>query len=781
MISIHEDLLAAVDAVEIESSTRYAILGEQRSIMSGGGGDSATLASALVTALARDLYERVYSRQSAQQGPRRADALARRDLVATLSRVNCGSGAWQAGWSVERIDDDGAVVVVKDDVRFWASRSNVSVLEGTVGPGANCRVRIAKELRRLIPGFYLAIGDTDVGDRTEFLDRYYWHLTADLAIPFLKTATSRLNTSRLPFRAKVLADPNAYDRADAGVLYLRPSDCRQLDPILAELYSTLASGLRPGVPLFTQRLADGLGYAQHPLGPLSFGEHRCHVVAQSLWQSFVQGVVGREARADVVAASFHQAGLDPTRPYLGKGWMDDPRWQLQPMAVDSCSENSADRTMDQTAGLSLIASNESATLAAAISIGQALCRSAYWDTGGRYCNWIGRSTAEALKPAGVITPTSSAIGADLYSGTAGIALFLAQLYAITGDPQFRRTAVGAIERSLRQLDRSPATDAIHPLGFFCGHLGVAYVARRVEDLTGHRGLGPQVDSIIDRAAAAISTPHEYDVISGTAGAIPSLLQLGRLPGLGRCLGLAITLSEELSRTAVRHGLVMWHAEGRSGAGLEPHPMTGLAHGVAGIGLALLEIHATTGRTDFLETARGAFAFVDSQFDPTRGNWADQLPSELSHGTSSAPIFSVAWCHGAPGIALAQIRAAALDKARTEVYLDRVQAAIAATLAAIDDQLEATRGDASLCHGLSGLGEVILIAGQLLEKPTYLERAGALARELIDRYGAAGDWPSGVPSGGPNPSLMLGLAGIGYWLLRLHNPVNVPPLLMLTST
>ncbi len=58
---------------------------------------------------------------------------------------------------------------------------------------------------------------------------------------------------------------------------------------------------------------------------------------------------------------------------------------------------------------------------------------------------------------------------------------------------------------------------------------------------------------------------------------------------------------------------------------------------------------------------------------------------------------------------------------------------------------------------------------------------ALAESLIDRFGSSGDWPSGLPSGGPNQSLMLGLAGIGYWLLRLHDPRNVPPFLLFIPT
>ncbi|HYP18471.1 MAG TPA: lanthionine synthetase LanC family protein, partial [Chloroflexia bacterium] len=40
------------------------------------------------------------------------------------------------------------------------------------------------------------------------------------------------------------------------------------------------------------------------------------------------------------------------------------------------------------------------------------------------------------------------------------------------------------------------------------------------------------------------------------------------------------------------------------------------------------------------------------------------------------------------------------------------------------------------------------------------------------------WPCGVMGGGENPSLMLGLAGIGYFYLRLYDPDKVPSVLML---
>ena len=185
-----------------------------------------------------------------------------------------------------------------------------------------------------------------------------------------------------------------------------------------------------------------------------------------------------------------------------------------------------------------------------------------------------------------------------------------------------------------------------------------------------------------------------------------------------------------------------------------------------------KLYGETGRSDFLEIARNAFAYEESLFNPERGNWPDLREN------SARPGFPCLWCHGAPGIVLARLRAAALDPERSETYLVMARIGLATTLAAIDDGLSHPRSDSSLCHGLAGLGEILLIAGKLLDDPSYHARAIALAHALIARHAEPYGWPSGVPSGGLNPSLMLGDAGIGYWFLRLHAPETVPSMLLL---
>ncbi len=417
-------------------------------------------------------------------------------------------------------------MVAREGVEFWAKATDVRVQNGSIRPGEICSVRVAKELRNLVPGYYLAIGDEENDsdssrDGVDSLVRYYWHLKASAAVSFIATATSLLNESRLPFQVKVLRHPHAYHRADAGVIYLRRRYRARVEAVIGRIYSSVASGLRPEVPLFTKRLADGLGFAEDPSGSLSFGEHRCQLVAESLWQSFLSGQVDRCRRADALAAAFIRQSLDPLRPHLGPGSRED----YDPGALSSAwasDEKTADRERTpETFKFGPAHPASASLLGAAIQIGRSLCRSAYWDREGRFCNWIGRSTDEVAQTDGMITPASAALGPDLYGGSAGMALFLAQLDAAVGDDEFRRISDGAVARSIRQFERWPVKQPLSPLSFFSGDLGVAYVAWRMGNLTRSEERFAQAESILDRVVEAVSLPHMVNVIAGNAGAIPA--------------------------------------------------------------------------------------------------------------------------------------------------------------------------------------------------------------------------------------------------------------------
>src|SRR4051794_9676620 len=65
-------------------------------------------------------------------------------------------------------------------------------------------------------------------------------------------------------------------------------------------------------------------------------------------------------------------------------------------------------------------------------IGQRLARQAVWHQGR--CNWVGASPNDQGRD-GRVSVVYRALGPDLYDGTSGVALFLAELYAATGEAE----------------------------------------------------------------------------------------------------------------------------------------------------------------------------------------------------------------------------------------------------------------------------------------------------------------------------------------------------------
>lgn len=203
------------------------------------------------------------------------------------------------------------------------------------------------------------------------------------------------------------------------------------------------------------------------------------------------------------------------------------------------------------------------------------------------------------------------------------------------------------------------------------------------------------------------------------------------------------------------------------------PLTGLSHGAAGISCALLELSAATGEIRFERAALRAIAYERAVFSPKDDNWPDlrapEGPDAPEPGGEDRR-FVAAWCHGAPGIGLGRLRALKHLKDGAAVQAE-IEAAVRT---AFREGLEMNH---SLCHGSLGNLELPLEAGigfddSSLTSRTYRSAFGVL--ESIRRQG----WICGVPEGVETPGLMVGLAGIGYGLLRLAARDRVPSVLTL---
>jgi len=401
------------------------------------------------------------------------------------------------------------------------------------------------------------------------------------------------------------------------------------------------------------------------------------------------------------------------------------------------------------------------------SIGARLCRDAIWD--GDRCNWLGDSM-EAH--AGEWKVAHKSFGTELYSGTSGIALFLARLHNMRPDPLLAQTARGAIAQALSRVDDLPA-EMRH--GLYSGWIGTALALLDAAKLLDDRLLKREALRLVDRQLGHELEPMSLDIIAGAAGAITGLCAIDRRIGGDRFLNEARRLGEHLLTHAHRSDDIRsWTTMAPMG----PTPqkdLAGYSHGAAGIALALLELHARTKDARFLEAALGGFAYERACFSAEHQNWPDfrsfASPNPQQLG------YSLAWCHGAPGIGLSRLRAFALTG--DETYKREAEAAIAGTYRPLTMPSQAD--NYSLCHGLGGNAELFIVAADLLND----ERYRGVAQSVGDRGIQAvhlhrNPWPCGILGGGESPSLLLGTAGIGYFYLRLYDSAAIPSVLLVNS-
>jgi lantibiotic modifying enzyme len=389
----------------------------------------------------------------------------------------------------------------------------------------------------------------------------------------------------------------------------------------------------------------------------------------------------------------------------------------------------------------------------AATIGFSIARRALWS--GNRCTWFDAIPAMPTQnPA-----TSMTSGSDIYGGTSGIGLFLAQAATRSGDALLRRTARGALRQAAA---RASGYAAAGPHGFYGGAAGVGAAL-----VLAGQELG-DIEAIAAGRALLLSLPTDAaiadvtDIIGGIAGTLVALvLAADTLARDDALLARAGEFAERLLARGERgeRGTLSWHTLGDKRANL-----TGFAHGTAGIAHALLLLDTLKPDPKLREAAAGAFAYEATTFDSTQANWPDY---RLLPGQPPGPVgYPVAWCHGAAGIVGSRLFAEACGG--FEVAAE-IEAGLGTTARYAEQWYRAPNADFTLCHGIFGLIDTLLDgvrSGRGAYAPV-LEQIVPYATERFHRGERA--WPSGLLTHEEISGLMLGNAGIGQVYLRLGDP------------
>jgi lantibiotic modifying enzyme len=382
-----------------------------------------------------------------------------------------------------------------------------------------------------------------------------------------------------------------------------------------------------------------------------------------------------------------------------------------------------------------------------------------------YLDWDGTSTAQNGRPESP-RQLHEAFPA-LYHGGSGISLFLAAHYAITRHPEARQLALQSLvplRKQVAQLLETPSPFPVHyPLG---GLKGIASSIFTLSQLAAW--LNEPVLLTIARDVTNILSPEHLasdthlDIVSGCAGTLLcllSFLQEASRMGVesGPALDLALAGGQRLldQRVSFRSLPRAWATEANP-------PLSGFAYGAAGIGYALVRLFEWTKQEKFLDAAIEGFAFERSLYLPEFGAWLDLRSDRPGSGNS--------WYEGAPGIALSRLGSISVVD-------------LASLRHDLEEALRITRvlpllSQDHLNWGNFGLIDIMHTAGEKLGRMQLTAHAHHLANEVLRQRKNSGFIFADEPTPAPNQSLFLGLSGVGYVLLRILYPGELPSILLL---
>jgi hypothetical protein len=356
---------------------------------------------------------------------------------------------------------------------------------------------------------------------------------------------------------------------------------------------------------------------------------------------------------------------------------------------------------------------------------------------------------------------------NIYAGASGIALFFLELYNRTTEKRY----LSAAKDAMQWVDWYCKKNPTNYYAFLTGRLGVSFVFLKLYQVTKKRAYLQKALKIAKGSKEYLQTPHKkYEYINGFAGTLLCLLHLHAETQEVFLFDLIVDYTNELVKNA-RYG--------KTGLYWDLYPeqirqLCGFSHGVSGIGFVFLELGRYFKNPAFYFIAEQAFAYDNSYFDEKINNWPDFRVSiytkeqiehfEKLYQKGSLKSFikgkdTNTWCHGAAGIGLSRLRAYEILKKKD--YKKDIEYANEKTLVTYLNSF-------TLCHGSGGNAELFI------KSP----HAKAVADAALKQKKELGRYINGIESGATkeDPSLFNGIAGIGYFLLRVHDLRKSPSIL-----
>ncbi len=562
--------------------------------------------------------------------------------------------------------------------------------------------------------------NVDECDRVELARRLYIDL-------------SKLGTA---FDFKVMTGSENTPRCDNIVVYCLRSDCGRVCRSVLKTVGITKFLLGTQVPLWTYKLRLGVAAADGLTGGASFGRSRCESLSSALLHSFRDR--DRKPKRSVVVTELRKAGLNFERPYLLDSTSTDV---YRPINVSGKTQHDRLQNAKPRSGGDFTEVPQEKIQTTLAMIARNIWRSAIRTQ--RRITWI------ISKPS--LRQSIGGANTSAYSGLAGIALFFGEYWLVSADASARSRARKIWTEIFLRLQ---ASEEKYDLSLLTGTVGTVLIGIRLSRLLSDDEIFEQAKEIFHKTLSkSQETANEAsDWLNGIAGTISGLTSASEQFEAQDCVvELAATLRECL-RLRAKHCKrgVYWKGKDK-----RFRPMLGMAHGISGIALAL----AFSNRSELLSLARGGFEYEDSFFSKHERAWPVFRDGRVSYHR--------AWCHGSAGILLSRKFA---NESNHQIfpwkkfYSVALKNLLTATTAALSE-----RASLCLCHGVAGNAEIVRTCDSRTNLAPIVDR---VCTRIQNEIAAVEKRRITL-----DPSLMLGLSGVGLFLIRILKPAVPSPLVL----
>ena len=376
------------------------------------------------------------------------------------------------------------------------------------------------------------------------------------------------------------------------------------------------------------------------------------------------------------------------------------------------------------------------------NIGDYLYENAIWDGDRNKCTWMALNIQKDNKL------KFGPLNYSLYEGV-GLIIFLAFLAAEVHEEKYTDFAKAAF----KGVEDIYGTDGSNlKLSVFHGLGSLVYLyytlSRLWDDPCLHNKYSGYLQKLFEYK---IDEDNDIDIISGVSGIIMLILNI-----------YSHEKDPLLLAIAGKFGDFLMSELKKSGGDI----LTGFSHGYAGLSCALFMLYGALGIDDYYKLGMDLILRENAFYDSSIDNWLD-----LRSKTGKSGV--VFWCHGAPGIALSR---AIVKKSLNGKYTSTINKDIDTALKKTLYEGFADGMNHSMCHGQMGNLDILLKVSAIIGDEDLKKQVLQISEDIIAQI-----LKKGIICANANNletvNFMVGLSGVGYGFLRLHNP-EIPSILAL---